>query len=466
MSEPDPRPEPSDVTESQLRVLDRSRHHRRTWELELLISGAVIFAFLGVPGLLEDWFFRLEVHASRDQFLVLFFSYYYLKLVAYILILSFCVNLTMRAYWVGLVGLQKVFPDGVRWRESKDGPISQRISRELPDLDKLIASADRISSLVFSTSFIAVILFLYSIVLIGLLSLVAWGISAAAFDGEHLRDILYTLIAVILVPPMVCGLLDKLLLKKPREDWEGRWYARWIHRVLLAFNWLSMRPLYAAIQMTLATNISRRYTIPVALLAFFGVVGFFLLGHVWKTSERLAIDGYRLFPDVAVERGIDHRHYESLQPHDEIVRRAPTIQSDIIEDPFVRLFIPYSPFAHDRELAKHCPDVEPIPAQEIKATARFTRRPPDESVDAALDCLGSFHQVYLNDEKLDLDYDFFTRGSTGVRGIVAYLPTGGLPKGRNALRIEQVKIVEENEEKDEAEEEDEKRVVYFIPFWL
>ncbi len=256
-----------------------------------------------------------------------------------------------------------------------------------------------------------------------------------------------------------------MLLKKPREVWEGRWYARAIHRVLLAFNWLSVRPLYAAIQTTLATNISRRLTVPIGILSFFGVVGFFLASHSLQTSERLAIDGYRLFPDVAVERGIDYRHYESLQPPGKIVRRAPSIQSDIIEDPFVRLFIPYSPLGHDRKLVKHCPEVDPIPPQDFKAASRFNMRPPDDSVDAALGCLGSFHQVFLNGELLDLDYDFFTRAETGVRGIVAYLPVTGLPRGRNALRIEQVKV-EDDEEKDQDEDEEDKQVVYFIPFWI
>lgn len=466
----DLRPETSDAavplegreySQQELERLERYDHQRRSWELELLISGAVIFAFLGIPSVLDDWYLRREVHVSLIQFMALFAVYYYLKLVAYALIASFCVNFSMRAYWIGLVGLHKVFPDGIRWRQSKEGPISQRISRGNPDLPSLIAAADRISSLVFSSSSIAVILFLYSILFTGLLSLIAWGISTLAFGGERLIEILVTLLVIAWVPAAVGGILDRMLLDKPREVWEGRWYARLIHNVLSTFNWMSLKPLYSAIQLTLATNIRRQITIPLYIGGFIGILSVFMATYMWQLSERLPLFGYTLFPDVAVERGLDHRHYESLQPAGAIVRRAPTIQSDIIEDPYVRLFIPYSPLAHNDDLAELCPDVDPIPTQELTAPARFNARPPDDTVDAALGCLASFHRVYLNDQLLDLDYDFFSRGESGVRGIVAYLAVDDLPRGRNALRIERVEVEDEN-----GDDEEDEQVVYFIPFWI
>ncbi len=465
MTDSDPKSEPSDDARSQLEILDRFEHYRRTWELELLISGAVIFALLGVPARLEDWFFRLEVHASRDQFLVLFFTYYYFKLIAYSLIISFCVNLTARAYWIGLIGLNRVFPEGIRWRKLKDGPISQDVSRELPTLDKLIQTTDRAASLIFSMSFLLVIIFGYSIVLVGAASLVAWGVSSLAFGGEHLRETMYVLLALIFLPGMIAGLADKALLKKPREAWQGRWYVKPIRAILKAFSWVTLKPLYGPIQMTLTSNIRQQITVPLFLVGIFGVIGYFVASHFWQMSGRLAVDGYTLFPDVAVARGVDYRHYESLQPESEIERWAPSIQSDVIEDPFVKLFIPYSPFAHDRKLAKHCPEVEPVPAQKFYIRAKFNRRPPDESVDAALDCLGSFHPVYLNGERLELDFDFYARSDTGVRGIVAYIPTEGLPKGRNALRIERVAVKEDDEDAADTDEE-ETKTEYHVPFWI
>ena len=169
-------------------------------------------------------------------------------------------------------------------------------------------------------------------------------------------------------------------------------------------------------------------------------------------SDKLPVNDYRLFPDVGVERGVDYRHYESLQPPGKILRKSPSIQSDIIRDPFVRLFIPYSP-RYNSDLAEHCPDVEPIPKEGYFGDAR----PSEKIVGSALDCLGSYHLVFLNGKRLDLEFDFFTRAETGVRGIVTYIPTERLPRGRNALRIERV-AVEEEEQEDKTE--------YFIPFWI
>src|SRR3954469_2837672 len=86
-----------------------------TWELELLISGAVLFALFQIPPVLNGFFARIEPHATTAVMSALLFVELYLKAIVYALIASFVVHLIGRAYWVGLVGLHSVFPKGVRW---------------------------------------------------------------------------------------------------------------------------------------------------------------------------------------------------------------------------------------------------------------------------------------------------------------------------------------------------------------
>src|ERR1051326_3908016 len=90
-----------------------------TWELELFLSGAFVFAMLQLPALIEDLFTRLEPHTTDASAMVLFTGALYAKAIAFTLITMFLVHLVARAHWVALLGLQSVFPKGIRWDELK-----------------------------------------------------------------------------------------------------------------------------------------------------------------------------------------------------------------------------------------------------------------------------------------------------------------------------------------------------------
>ncbi len=442
---------------------DSGDHQRRTWELELLISGAVVFALLGVPGRLDDWFFQLQLHLSKDQYLGVFFAYYYLKLIAYALIVSFCTNLSIRAYWIGLVGLHKVFPAGVRWEKTKDGPISKQLQQSHPSLPRLIELSDKASSLVFSSSFLIVFVFVFSIVLIGGAGLIAWLISTLAFEGSYLEQTMSVLVALPLGIVVICSLFDKVLIKKTRESWEGKWYVKPLATILKTFFWITGKPLSTSIQQTLATHIPRKLSIPLFAFAFIGLLGFFVVNFRLQVSDRLAFHGYALFPDTEVERSLTHGHYENLRQADKLYRHEPVIQSDIIIDAYIKLFIPYSPRRHNRDLDTLCPDTGPLPQQGFSISkVRNPVRPEKEHVDQALECLGQLHSIFLNEEAIQPQFDFYARPDTGVRGIISYLPVDGLPPGRNTLRIEWAEARDDTD----ADSDEPRRVEYFIPFWL
>ncbi len=458
MPDHEPELQSSNAVSSPLEALDHTEHQRRIWELELLISGAVVFALFGVPGRLEDWFLSANIHISRSQYFPLFYAYFYLKLIAYSLIISFCTNLTLRAYWVGLVGLNKVFPQGVRWDESKEGPISKELSRSSPDLKKLIEGSDKACSLVFSSSFIIVFLFLFSSLLVGAMTFIAWLTSAWILNGEHFQTIFFSLVTAVFFIPAIAGLADKALSKKPPASWENKWFAKVIRRILKSFYWLTMRPLFATIQLTLSTNLKKSVSVPLYLGTAFGMIAFFLVSTIIKSSEKPPINDYLFFPDVAVERSVDYRHYEDQQTEGKIHRR-PSIQSDVVSDPFVRLFIPYSP-RNNPLLAELCPGVEPVPqrALSLKRSDRDIK-PPPKIVEAALGCLGKLHRIFVNGDLLETEFDFHIRPDTRERGIVTYLSAEGLPRGRNFLRIEQA-------QSEEDRKNEEPKTEYFIPFWL
>ena len=100
-----------------------------TWELELLICGAVLFALFQIPPVLNSFFAHIEPHATTTMLSAILLVQIYVKAIVYALTASFVVHLVARAYWVGLVGLHSVFPNGVKWENFKAGPVTLEVYR-------------------------------------------------------------------------------------------------------------------------------------------------------------------------------------------------------------------------------------------------------------------------------------------------------------------------------------------------
>jgi hypothetical protein len=63
---------------------------------------------------------------------------------------------------------------------------------------------------------------------------------------------------------------------------------------------------------------------------------------------------------------------------------------------------------------------------------------PDSLAIPVLRCLTAIHNVTLNGARLDsIDFNFYQQPESGVKGIIAYIPAEGLPRGRNVLTVSQ-----------------------------
>jgi hypothetical protein len=71
----------------------------------------------------------------------------------------------------------------------------------------------------------------------------------------------------------------------------------------------------------------------------------------------------------AREAAVTASHYESLWGDEAAPVSLPSIQSDVITGPYVRLFVPYRPVRHDAALRRACPGLRPPPEQADDASA-------------------------------------------------------------------------------------------------
>jgi hypothetical protein len=444
-------------TETDTRPAERSRVRmtndlfNRTWELELLISGAVVFALLQLPGLLDRTFVRLDPHLDGTLRALLVLGTFLGRMVLYALICSFLVHLAARAYWVGLIGLNTVFPHGVRWDQARYGPVTKQMYRERqPSLPALIANVDRFCSVIFSFSFTIVFSFVGGVVVGGVLLSIALAIGGARFEPYF-----FALLMLVLLPSLVQW-IDRRFGERLQEGGRAR---RAIRAVNLASHYGMLMFIYQPVLNIFLSNFRRTRFYGV----FFGVtlvmMGFFVAVEEVRRGD-IRLGGYLFVPDAPEEHGLDFRHYEDRRPAGEVFAFSPSIQSEVVEEPFVRLFIPYIPRRHNEALAERCPGVRPAGGAGIRRVDGETADPA--LVARILGCLAAIHTVTLNGERVaEPRFRFSTDPESGLRGIVAHLPTMGLPAGENHLVVAPIPLSRAAEQRGAATPRP-----HHIPFWI
>lgn len=435
-------PTPEDEAHEQL-----LENQRRTWEMELLISGAVVFALFQVPSALDGGFDRLLLPLSESQRWAVFFGYVYLKMIVLVLIAAFLVHLGTRAFWVGLIGLRSVYPRGIDWHEVHDGPLWQEVLREMPSLQTLAEQTDRIASRVFSFAFIFVFFFLMSIFYIAVLGGASWLIEATLLPGFGADRVLLVLAILFALPSTLGGLADKSYKRRGVEP--PPHIRRWLLPTLRFYHYSFLGSLTKPLLYTFTSNLRRHKAYPLLGGAFL-VIYFGLFGHMLaRGADRSLLHGYAYLPPRDGELSVRDRYYENLR--DDGPRHAPfpSLSSDIVDGPYLKLFLPYFPDEDHATLEARCPEIEPWPWR-LKPPRE---RPSRQQEEASIDCLSRLYLLELDGEPLAPDFYLYRHPQTGQRGLLAYLATEALSPGRHELRIEETDIDREIP------------VVHFLPFW-
>lgn len=439
--------EPTDATAPRGHV---PQNYDRTWELELLISGAVAFTLLQLPGAADVAFDRLSPRLGEGLHRVMMFGYIYAKIILYALISTFIVHLAARAYWVGLVGLSSVFPRGIRWTELKYGPVTRDFYQEkLPTLQAQTAAVDRFCSILFSFATIIVLTFVSSTVFVTTIGGLAWVISKNLLPGTSDLLVFYVLLSLLIVPMLVATFIDK-----HRGDRLGRRGRKGLRGVVWWIYFTQMGSLTATISNTLFSNLNRARAVGLFYMAFVGLLGFFLIRDVFIRLDGNTLHSYQYLPEESGPSSVAYAYYEDRLPERFVDARRPTIQSDIIRDPYVRLFLPYFPRRHNILVEERCPET----AAALEATSGEERQAADQ---ALLACLADLQPVTLNGTPLELRLHHYTRPDTGIRGMLAYIPVAELPQGENVLVVQAIPRSERDRDP-----EDRPLPPHYIPFWV
>lgn len=402
---------------------DLPRDTTPTWEVELLVSGIVLVGLMQLPPWLHDIWARRAPHLSLIGSVAGSTVTLVVSAALYALIGCFLVHLALRGYWVALVGANSVFPGGVRWDKQREyGPIqTEEMQRRVRPLPEFIARADNTASLVFATGFVLAAGALASLVAIaGLLAVGA--LLLAVLPAKVALVAFGSLSAVIGTAFTAAAAID--MRYGARLDPAGRpvRVLRTLLRASSAFTPAGVRSLSAV----LMSNVDKRVAYAAAIA---GLGGAYVSarGTVLSDTDVPGASNYTFFDERAHAGVVSADFYDSLRG-DAAAAGAPSIQSDVVTDPYVRLFVPYRPVRHDAALRRACPGL----------------RPPDDgdedsgtpATDAAvLACAGRLHAVTLDGRPVAAAFRFFTNPRTERRGFLMLIPATGLAPGEHVLTV-------------------------------
>jgi len=390
----------------------------RTDELELIISSLTIFALFSLPGWLYDKIADIYTHLSTSLVIASTVGTALLTGTSYGLAACFVVHLMARAYWVGLIGLRTVFPDGINWSKTPGlGPLSRQYYRDtLPDLDTVIRNTDRLASSLFAViSMLTLSVLWLGMILISIL--VVSGVIGSRFGFTNAGMGIGGLVLVILFVgiPLLVYLLDAQLVSRVPSLRDSRNFTGLVRLLRRIAGLAYPQRLVLPVQLTLQSN-----TRPVAffIALILSVIFIVAVGNTRTAAwSNFTISTEFSYLDTdQVRQGLRSTYYEDMPSSFDRLRAWPRIDSFNQSGSFARLFLPYHPLRDNLVLDQLCGSAE-------------------EALDR-LDCLRQLWTVSIESAPVSMaSFVPAERADLGMRGLIGLIPLAGLEPGLRRIEV-------------------------------
>lgn len=402
-----------------------------TWEVELLISGVAVFAMLQLPGWLDDRMFALEPRVDNDWRMVLSLAYFYAKSAAVVLAVTFALHLLLRAQWIALVGMDSVYPEGVRLDKLRMGPVQRGIEEALPDSTAdAIERADNRASVVFAIGVsVSLIIAGVCITFCGMLLLAMLTSQALGLTIEPITMLLCVFV-LIMGPFLAASAVDHRWGARLRNG--GRAH-RTLSAVLRFYTRIGMGRRNNRIVAILSSNGGERRIMAVVVgVMVAAILGVFAAYYFMRTGGG-GPGSYGQFPD-SEELALNPASYDDQRDPGRD-RAMPYVQSTVITGPYLKLVVPYRPTRDEPAMRASCGHSDAL-VGESRAAARLA-------------CLAALHAVTLDGRELEgLRYEVASDPRTDRPALLAMIDVRDLPRGRHELRVSRPVRVDARPDKD------------------
>ncbi len=397
-----------------------------SWQIEILFASGFILFLLKIPQYCKDYLVSvLQSSAFESYVLILVVGTY---LFSRALLIGFVVNLILRALWLGMLGVNFAFPQGINYERLNYSEYFNDKTKQQKSLAEQIIQVEKICSLSFS---ITVIMTLMSL---GVFLLLALSFSFISYFFPTLDTPVLGYILMILFFLLSLGVLDRVVFGRLKKVHQ---MSRWYYPFYRVYGVLSLSFLYRKEWLTITSNI-QKWKIFVVFTLYF-IAAFVMVSRdlsaytnipmlvtldFQEERKYLNLDTWR--------RSVKSRHYENLLSADDKVFDL-AIQSDIVKDKFLKLFVVYQQW-FDRPLSH---TLEKTNRGENQNQRRGTPRSIYLQRDSLMTiAFSSFFTVYIDKQVQRNPYWYqYQHPITKEHGFVTYLSLDSIQSGNHYLEL-------------------------------
>lgn len=299
----------------------------RSWEIELFISGGSLFSLLQIA----DAFALFAGKLAHVNFTVSS-SFSLFSVVIPSLVGGFVLHLVVRGFWVAMVILYRVHPNGIKLERIA---LAEPFMKQMVsfNLKQSVERLDKVCSLIFATAFV------YAMLLFGLamLAAVALLITFVPLQNPDLFTNIWIWLPMGMISvPFLFGYMLFLYIDLPTFGLlrKNKWIAKVWFPFYQLYNFLTLGFLWRPYLQVITSNIRSRWLIFIWVIVFYVVGLAFALssqGSKWSLIESLDATSAHLEP-------VRDSYYQDK--NDDNRWTDVTIQSDIITDDFLKIFVP------------------------------------------------------------------------------------------------------------------------------
>lgn len=418
----------NDYTKPEFKKL-LQKLQEESWQLELLISGFAIFGlFTAFPSITENL-----NEAENSQQIYKFVISLIALISCSILIFNLLLHVLLRGLWIGALGLRYVSGDIDYDSLKYSNKFTKHLKKRVGSFDKYIGTLENYCSVIFAVSFLLIfyvlaitftilVLTLIGTQLIGNDSLPNWlskgvGISAVVFISIGMF--------LTLIDFITLGFLKK-----------KKWVSVIYFPVYWVFSFITLSFLYRPLVYNFLDNkFGKRLSL--ALVPFYILIT--LIAFLkYNTSNYLGTDM------TSNDFVANNNNYEDLiNPENGFINNV-AIQSKVISDNYVKVFVLFSENIEDR-IFTHNPDLKPeTDGRGLSSDVSFgnnfqSSRKRDSLRRIYLNTFNSVYSVKIDSTKYDTDF-ILANSKNGKLGFETYVSTKAIEDGKHILKVNRLRI--------------------------
>lgn len=405
---------------------------QESWQLELLISGFVIFLLIGGwQPLAELEYDAVLLAFTSDSFKTVIFVYYILRTAYLSMLVCLLIHVVLRGLWIAAVGLRSVSGEIDYEALNYKARFTQRLQRRIGSFDAYINRLERYCSVVFTIAFLILFCFI---------SLVSWSLVAIVlqrgfllvFGGEWqgtgvlggagTMSLVVVIFSIIyFIDFVTLGWFKKL-----------RWVNRPYYYLYVFMGWVTLARFYRPLYYNLIDNqFGRRlaFLLPVVIL----------LTLVVASIKQIK---YGYFPATVRDGKVwqDSYNYDDEEVYNSTPTWRMTLSSKYVPaNGWVEAFAPYIPINDDPKLLLIDSTLDLSQYTGTKLEGAFSmgqQYNPDADYDRILAAFNKKIQLYVNDSLYrhvtPLFHFHYERNQPGLSYMI---PVHDLPPGRHELLV-------------------------------